>query len=250
MKSLAHRTLSCAKIISVAKNKHHMNTHTSLLICLLGVVAIRGQPGGTEINWDMLFVFEKGEDVREFGYHQPPNGDLHIFREKLSGARSELIHHVITSENVVETKKVMEAKEKGGRFLKITAKASTDGRHLAVAYTTSKPRSFCGFTSSNPCSNVLFIESFNGGKTWSDPMSLDRSERDSLRHYKPSMVLEEGTGCVYIVYTVASMHAEDEATSPRLAVREPGGEMFEMRAVSESRYKSLNAVVGITAQCD
>lgn len=200
----------------------------------------------TDFKWHPVLNVSKGEPLGTPTHQSLPDGSIHIFWGRTVNGTNSLVYQVFLPNATLVTKASVESLFKHHRFHSVSAHVSDDGKHVLVAYVGSIRLPGCDDNLHFPCEKVYFIESLDGGKTWSDPLALDRGERDYAVHSQPSILLDKGTGRVFISYTAGIKAASSRVYTPRVAVREPGKELFTSVRLSTKIYSSVRTLLGLT----
>lgn len=207
-----------------------MNTCMFVLFCLFSGLVVRGQFSWEQFTWDTLYAIRKQQNTSAFAYHQPGEGELHMFWEKSTDAGKVLVYQVLTFRNVVEVRKEIRAKNRNERFLQIDAKVSSDQKHVAVVYTTRQPSNYCGYSPFNFCSQVFFIESRDGGKNWSEPISVSGNGLERYNRLNASIAMDH-LGRIYIAYQISSKPNANSFSYIGLAFRDVHTSVFKTSVV-------------------
>lgn len=86
--------------------------------------------------------------------------------------------------------------------------------------------------------DILFIKSRDGGKTWTEPLTVNQ-DKSGKHQFFPWIAIDQTTGYIYIVYYDRRAYA-DTQTDVYLAYSTDGGTSFKERKISESPFVPTN----------
>ena len=179
------------------------------------------------IAWEPIRMLKSCSDEYEHNtVYLVPNGDVHLFRDCSCYSRLKYIHQIKYANGTLGSFKILDEDRTLHyapiNFTSLSIEGSKDGKHLIFTYYGSRGRraNNCNKYNDSGCIDVLYIESFNGGKDWTEPLLLPKQvENDRIHRYNPSIVYEKDTGRIYIVYTSLQNFS--------ISVREPNKSTFE-----------------------
>lgn len=213
-----------------------MKTYVLLVLSLVSGGAL-----SRSFRWDELRSLPTGQGLFDTTSQTSADGTIHIFCENRTREVYSLVYSAYYPNRTLAHRKTIDKRLETNRFTDISVQVSDDGRHLLVAYSSNIPhRSRCINNPDHPCTKILFIESFNGGDDWTEPVSVSNDVNNN--HGRASMFFEKDTGRVYITYGV---HVSSSLVFPKLAiaVREPGSRVFASHFIpAPLYYMELTAV--------
>lgn len=155
------------------------------------------------------------------------NGIAHILWQTLSSTNGSEVRGEIRYQkyipNGVLTNPVTIATDVRVILESMSVDMSANGRHILVAYASYRN------------SDIYLTESFNGGGTWTRPVSVSNSAGGRSK-MKPSVLLEKDTGRVYVQYV--------EVWNRWLAVREPEAWWFNPQVLISNRGLAYGGYLG------
>lgn len=162
-------------------------------------------------------------------YDITSDGTVHLIWAR--GDRSFVGFHyqTISPNGTLEHKGNIDLSSKCDYIFYASLRASDDGQHLIFV--------FDGALITGGRDNykkLLFMETANGGKTWSDPALVRGTVDDNVGRIHPSVFLERSTGRVYVAYARGSSKPEYGID---VCMREPGAKSFT--CLVEFPYSSL-----------
>lgn len=151
-------------------------------------------------------------------YDTTPDGTTHIVWIKSFHDPMAFRYVTISPNGTQVNKAYVDLSSKCNEMFDASLQVSSNGQYIVLAFDgalISEARDIY--------MKALFVESYNGGKTWSDPALIHGATDDGVGRIQPSVVLEESTGRVYATY----IKGDEESTyGVEVCMKEPGEKSF------------------------
>lgn len=208
--------------------------HLLILGCLCGMVAC------ASFTWDFTNKERKRDMTGRLAYSSTPDGTIHVFWERSNENDIEGFEHkVITPNGTIVKKPYMDISDIAVFVYSLATEVSNDGKYVFLVFDAGlldlKGESKNGRDDGQL--KLMYMESTDGGTSWSEPEFVVGKSGDYIARYAPSVYMERDTGRLYVLYAkVIDEKSKKEGVA--LAIREPGKTKFE----NEIDLPSLDSV--------
>eukprot|EP00826_Nyctotherus_ovalis_P021680 TRINITY_DN17040_c0_g1_i3.p1 TRINITY_DN17040_c0_g1~~TRINITY_DN17040_c0_g1_i3.p1 ORF type:complete len:409 (+),score=27.83 TRINITY_DN17040_c0_g1_i3:138-1364(+) len=187
---------------------------------------------------------ENGKDLRS---HMTRDGVLHLFWRQDNATSAGIIYRTQFSNGSVINWRKIELNNAIKTINGLSTQISDNGKHILIAYQgyRVKPKAECNGIDTDSCDEIFFMESGDGGESWSRPIRMNRVDMNDVEMRTwPTMLLEKDTGRVYIVYGSKKPNIRDYNLI--ISVKQPGKQSFDLESVHPRRASTVLTSLGYT----
>lgn len=201
-----------------------MNLFNAFVASLLCAAAL-----GVDFNWTSLTRHRGDMEAGYPVYQTTPDNITHIIWRKFTRDSKGFLYQVLYPNGTFASRGYTDLSAKIHTIFLTAFQVSDDGMHLLVIWDgrLSDSATRNNDEVGDKLKKTIFMESLNGGKTWSDPIYVTGTISDNTARYLPSTFFERDTGRVYVLYKRLQVTGEGVVAGCAVCVREPGMKKFE-----------------------
>lgn len=194
-------------------------------------------------KWDPIVLKSYADSGAGIKAESTSDGVLHIIGQQYNTTFKGFTYHKLYPNGTL-TQSFISLSPNNHPHPSLSFQVSRDGRQILLAYEGRRNGSS---TKPQYITEVFFIESADGGTSWSQPVKMVREDmEDSVYRSKPWLLLEKDTGRVYVGYIYANMHGTIRDNHVMLSIREPGKKTFEAEFIIPGNFCPHSTSLGYT----